>query len=274
MRLDAHQHFWRFDPVRDAWITPQMQVIRRDFMPDDLAPILQNHKLDGCVAVQADQSEAETLFLLEQARQYDFIKAVVGWIDLRAEDLAERLDRFAGYQALKGFRHILQGERPEFMLQPAFLRGLATLAQRGYTYDILVFPRHLRAVRQLLDRCEGQPFIVDHLAKPYIKKGLFKQWAADLRNLSRHPNVYAKVSGLVTEADWQRWTPEQLEPYLDIAFECFGERLCYGSDWPVCLLAGSYEQNFEAIAGYVGRHLSPNHAALFWGGAAQKFYRL
>lgn len=273
MTIDAHQHFWRFDPVRDAWIDPQsMSVLRRDFMPSDLQPLLAAAGIDACIAVQADQSEVETDFLLDLAAQNPFIVGVVGWVDLRADDLSGRLARWAGQSALRGFRHILQGEQLEFMLQPDFLRGIRTIGQAGFTYDILVFPRHLRAVQQLLRQADAQPFVIDHLAKPYIRRGLYKQWAVDLRRIARYPNVFCKLSGMVTEADWKSWRAADLTNYLEIALDCFGpQRLLYGSDWPVCLLAADYSGQLSPIHAFINR-LSPAEQARIMGANAREVY--
>ena len=251
-----------------------MSVIRRDFLPEDLAPLLAQHGIAACVAVQADPSEAETHFLLDLAAQHPFVRGVVGWVDLRSPQLPERLDYFSQFDKIKGFRHLLQGEKPAFMLDSAFLTGIAALKRHRFTYDVLVFPRHLEAVHVLLKKNQNQPFVVDHLAKPYIKKGLIKQWAKDLRRLARYPNVYCKISGMVTEADWRRWQPADLSPYLETALEAFGaQRLCYGSDWPVCLLAATYEQQIQALKTFTDR-LTASEQAAVWGGNAVKFYQL
>ena len=272
MKLDAHQHFWQYDPVRDAWISDEMSVLRCDYLPADLAPVLKQNGVDGCIAVQADQSETETRFLLDLAAQHGFIKAVVGWVDLRAMDIDSRLEYWAQFGRLRGFRHILQGEKPGFMLDPAFLRGIAALGQRGFAYDILVFPRHLKAVRQLLRSFGNQPFIIDHLAKPYIRRGLIAQWKKDMTALARYPNLYCKVSGLVTEADWNHWKPADFRPYLDVVFEVFGSnRLVYGSDWPVCLLAAGYAEQKDLLESYLAT-FSPTEQAAFWAGNARHCY--
>lgn len=274
MTLDAHQHFWQFDPVRDAWIDENMSVIRRDFLPGDLAPVLHQNGVDGCVAVQADQSETETRFLLTLAEQHDFIRGVVGWTDLRSADVEQRLEHWSQFPRLCGFRHILQGERPEFMLDPAFLRGVRAVGKHGFTYDILVFPKHLRTVRTFLQNFENQKFILDHIAKPYIRKGLIAQWRKDIRALARHPNLWCKVSGLVTEADWQGWQPDDFRPYLDVVFEAFGsKRVVYGSDWPVCLLAAGYARQKAILEGYCGSFSEAEQAG-FWGENAREFYSL
>jgi L-fuconolactonase len=252
MIIDAHQHFWEYDPVRYAWIDDSMQAIRKDFMPEDLKPIFDEQNIDGCVAVQADQSEEETLFLLNLAEQHLFVKAVVGWVDLRATNIEERLDHFSGYKNLAGFRHIQQAEEPDKMLEPNFLRGIGALQNHGFTYDILIYPRHLDAALELVRQFPEQKFVVDHMAKPNIKEGEFDSWAQKFGDLAGMDNVWCKVSGLITEADRDTWSPEELRPYLDFTFEKFGtKRLLYGSDWPVCLLAGSYKQVYELIEDYL-----------------------
>jgi L-fuconolactonase len=275
MKLDAHQHFWQFDPVRDAWITEgAMSVIRRNFMPDDLSPILSKNGFDGCIAVQADQSEAETHFLLDLAAKNDCVKGVVGWIDLKADNLNERLDYFSQFPALKGFRHILQGEKPEFMLDPKFTEGVRLLGKKGFTYDILVFPKHLKAVQKFLKTTDNQPFVIDHLAKPYIKKGLIKEWAKAIKAIAKQENVMCKISGMVTEADWQGWVAADFTPYLDVVFEAFGtNRIMYGSDWPVCLLAADYEQQLSIVQNYVSK-LSDTEGGKIMGQNAARFYKI
>lgn len=251
-----------------------MRALRRDFLPSDLEPILAKHGFDGCVAVQADQSEAETHFLLGLAAERPFVRGVVGWVDLLAADLSARLDHFSQFPALRGFRHILQAEEPTFMLQATFLHGLRELVRRGYAYDILVFPRHLSAVRILLKQVENQAFVIDHLAKPYIRRGLWRQWAKDLQAIARHENVFCKISGMTTEADWTGWRAADFAPYLDIALEAFGaERLMYGSDWPVCLLASDYAQQLAAAEGFLAK-LSASEQAKIMGENAARFYKI
>jgi L-fuconolactonase len=275
MKLDAHQHFWHFDPVRDTWMSEEtMSAIRRNFLPEDLKPILSQNGFDGCIAVQADQSEAETLFLLDLAEKNDFIKGVVGWIDLKADNRAERLDYFNRFQKLKGFRHILQGEKPEFMLNPKFTEGVRLLGKKGYTYDILVFPKHLKAVKTFLKTLDNQPFVIDHMAKPYIKKGLIKEWAKDMKAIAQFENVNCKLSGMVTEADGQNWKEADFTPYLDVVFEAFGtDRLMYGSDWPVCLVAGTYEKQLKIVENYVLKHANTEGGKIF-GSNTQQFYNI
>jgi len=273
MTIDAHQHFWQFNPVRDAWMREgSMSAIRRDFLPADLQPLLTKCGIEACIAVQADQSETETEFLLELADRHAFIRGVVGWVDLRAKNLPERLDFFSQFPKIRGFRHILQGEAPAFMLQPRFTDGVKALGKRGFTYDILVFPKHLKAVKTFVRRLDDQPLVIDHLAKPYIKKGLIKQWEKDMRSIAEHKNVFCKVSGMATEADWEAWRETDFTPYLDVALEAFGAgRLLYGSDWPVCLLAASYDRQWALAKHFIGK-LSPSEQAGIWGANAARCY--
>lgn len=275
LKIDAHQHFWKFDPVRDSWITDEMSAIRRDFLPEDLFPLLRENGIDGCIAVQSDQTEADNEFLLDLAAKNDFIKGVVGWIDLRSEKAAERLEFYQQYDKMKGFRHVLQAEPDEqFMLRPDFKRGISLLQQYDFTYDILIFPSHLPYARQLISAFPEQKFVIDHLAKPYIKSGKMGSWKNDIRAAAQYPNVYCKVSGMVTEADWNLWKQDDFEPYLDVVFNAFGvERVLYGSDWPVCLLAGGYSRMIEIVQKYTAC-LSVVDQELFWGSNAQKFYNL
>jgi L-fuconolactonase len=272
MTIDAHQHFWKFDPVRHSWIDDNMRILQRDFLPEELGQVLNQNGVDGCIAVQADQSEAETHFLLELADANDFIRGVTGWVDLQATNLSDRLDHFAQFPKLKGFRHILQGEKPEFMLQPNFIHGLQELGRRGLTFDILIFPKHLSAVKILLKNCCNQPFVLDHMAKPYIRRGLIRQWEKDLRVLARHENLCCKVSGLVTEANWATWKQGDFRPYLEVAFEAFGsQRLIYGSDWPVCLVAAAYAAQKGILENYLNQFSSSEQAGFWWKNAARFF---
>ncbi|WP_298707837.1 amidohydrolase family protein [Chitinophaga sp.] len=275
MTIDAHQHFWRFDPVRDAWITEEMNVIRRDFLPADLAPLLKAAGIDGCVAVQADQSEAETHFLLECAQGNDFVKAVVGWVDLRSPDVAERLAYWAERPLVKGFRHIVQGEPDDkFLLREDFNNGVAALKKHGFTYDILVFPHQLPAVEQFVEKHPEQPLVIDHLAKPYIKKKEIGDWTKQIRRIARMPHVHCKLSGMVTEADLQDWKEADFRPYLDTVLEAFGPgRLMYGSDWPVCLLAADYARQKAIVDNFIGS-LSASEKSGIMGGNAAAFYHI
>ena len=274
MRIDAHQHFWHFDPTRDAWITePDMSIIRRDFLLDNLRPILKKNNFSGCVAVQADQSEKETEFLLSLAQKNDFIKGVVGWVDLKADNLQERLEYFSEFPRLKGFRHILQSENPEFMLDPKFIKGLSLIGKKGYTYDFLVFPKHLKAVKKLIKILGDQLFVIDHMAKPDFKKRKFSEWKLDMQAIAKNKNVYCKLSGLVTEADWKKWQPSDFEPSIGDIFTWFGEdRIMYGSDWPVCLVAATYEQQLSVIENYVSKNKIDTRK--IFGENAKVFYKI
>jgi L-fuconolactonase len=275
MRIDAHQHFWQFDPVRDSWITNEMTVLQRDFLPADLEPLLVQHGFDGCVAVQADQSETETNFLIQLAKANDFIKGVVGWIDLQSEQIAERLAYYKQFAIVKGFRHILQGEsQRDLMLHPRFKKGIEALQQFGFTYDILIFPDQLTFSKELVGQFPQQKFVIDHLAKPYIKNQKVNQWKSDFEQIAQYDNVYCKISGLVTEADWQKWKVEDFRPYLDVVVEAFGiDRILFGSDWPVCLLAASYESALSIVLDYFSS-FTIEEQQKFFGRNAVQFYNL
>ncbi|QBN20131.1 amidohydrolase family protein [Flavobacterium nackdongense] len=274
-KIDSHQHFWKYHPVKDAWITDDMKVIQRDFLPEDLQPILQENNVDGCIAVQADQSEEETHFLLGLAENNDFIKGVVGWIDLRSPDLVSRLDYFSQFKKLKGFRHIVQGEADEnFLLGTAFCEGIAQLEKHHFTYDILIFPKHLPVAFEFVKRFPNQKFVIDHLAKPNFKQTDFADWEKGMREIASCPNVYCKVSGLVTEADWKHWKTSDFTYCLDVVTEAFGiNRLLFGSDWPVSLLAATYKDSFDIVADYYSK-FSKEDQEKIWGGNAIAFYNL
>ena len=272
--IDAHQHFWHYHPQRHAWISDEMAAIRRDFLPGDLAPVFQRNGVDGCIAVQADQTVDETRWLLSLAKKNDFIRGVVGWVDLRNGDLQAQLEAFSADPLLKGFRHILQAEEPSFLLQPAFIRGVKQLADFGYTFDILVFPKHLDAVIEFLEQCPEQAFVIDHLAKPLIAAGEIAAWKQKMRIIAKHRNVSCKISGMVTEADWKNWNSDQLKPYLDAVVECFGmDRLLFGSDWPVCLVAATYDRWLRVVRDYFSA-FSDEEQGKFFAKNAEKFYRL
>ena len=272
--IDAHQHFWTYHPVNHAWINDDMAVIRRNFLPEDLAPVLEANNVEGCVTVQVDQTEEETHRMLQWAEKNPFIRGAVGWVDLCSADIEDRLAYFKQYGALKGFRHILQGEDPSFMLQEHFMRGIGMLDKFGFTYDLLLFPKHLPAALQLVQRFPHQPFVIDHLAKPYIKDGLLDQWQNDIGLLAAHDNVYCKVSGMVTEADWKRWTKADLYPYMDVGVQAFGtNRLMFGSDWPVCLVAASYKVWIDTVREYFSGFTTDEQEQLFRNNAVS-FYHL
>ncbi len=274
LKLDSHQHFWKFDPIRDNWITEEMEVIRHDFLPPDLKPLLDANGMQGCIAVQADQSETETNFLLALAEEHDFIKGVVGWVDLCSPNIHSRLEYYSEFPKLKGFRHILQAEPVEFMLKPEFQRGIAALNNFGFTYDILVYPRHLPVNVDLIRNFDNQSFVIDHIAKPDIKNGLILDWEAEMKQIASFDNVYCKLSGMITEADLNNWKKEDIFPYMDKVFDFFGaERLMFGSDWPVCKLAGEYDAVCGLVEEYLSK-LSTREQELVWGKNAEQFYKL
>lgn len=275
MRIDSHQHFWKYHPVKEAWINEEMKVIQRDFLPADLLPLLEAKCMDGCVSVQADQSEEETLFLLELAKENDFIKGVVGWIDLRAGNLEARLEYFSQYKKLKGFRHIVQGESEvDFLLREDFCNGISQLAKYNFTYDLLILPKHLPYATALIKRFPEQSFVIDHLAKPDFKQIDFAVWEKGIRAIATCPNVMCKVSGLVTEADWNNWKKTDFTYCLDVVTEAFGmDRLLFGSDWPVSLLAASYVESCDIVEHYFSK-FSNEEQDKFWGANAIEFYNL
>ena len=273
MIIDSHQHFWHYQPARDAWITGDMSVIRRDFLPEDLTPELDRNGVTASVAVQASQSEEETQFLLDLARDKDRICGVVGWLDLQSERVTERLQAWRGHEKLRGFRHVAQAEPDDrFLVRDEFVRGVRALAEFGFTYDILIFPRQLPAAIGLVKRCPGQRFVLDHVAKPPIKMGDIESWARDIRALASAGDVYCKLSGMVTEHDWRSWQQRDFDRYLDVVFEAFGpHRLMFGSDWPVCLVAASYAQVKQIVVDYTQRN-APDFLGSIMGGNAAQFY--
>jgi L-fuconolactonase len=275
MRIDAHQHFWIYSPERHAWIDDSMQAIQRDFLPEHLAPVLNHNGIDGCVLVQVDQTEEETGWFLQLADANNFIKGVVGWVDLQALDIEKRLEHFTQYPKLKGFRHIVQGETdPQFLARPAFRNGIRHLARFNFTYDILIYPHQLKAAIDFAAAFPQQRFVLDHLAKPYIKQGLIEEWHGDLKKLAALDNVCCKVSGLVTEADWQQHKQQDFVPYIEAAVETFGmDRLMFGSDWPVCLVAASYEQVLHIVQEFF-KSYSETEREKFFGLNATQFYNL
>jgi len=275
LKIDSHQHFWKYKDSMSDWITADMAMLRRDFMPRDLEPILKESDIDGCVVVQVNQSQEENYFQLANADSNEFIKGVVGWVNLQATDIAEQLEELSKHVKLKGFRHILQGEQDRsLMLKPKFLNGIKALAKHGFTYDILIYPDQLMYVPELVSQFPDQCFVIDHIAKPEIKTRNIDDWAAGIKALQKYDNLFCKVSGMVTEADWSGWKPEDFDPYLDIVFETFGaRRVMFGSDWPVCLPAGEYKDVVSLAGNYIEK-LTTKEQSLFWGGNAMEFYNL
>ncbi|POY35743.1 amidohydrolase [Solitalea longa] len=274
MAIDAHVHFWKFDPVRDSWIDGTMQVIRRDFYPADLAPVFTENGISGCIAVQADQSEAETEFLLSLAHEHSFIKGIVGWIDFKHDNIAKRLAHYSSTKLIKGWRHIAQAEPSGFLINERFLNGLSLLKQYNYTYDILIQHKQLTDAIKLVDRLPEQAFIIDHCAKPNIKNNELEEWKKHLKVLAQNPNVYCKLSGLMTEAQWNNWTPEQVVKYIDAVFNTFDiNRIVFASDWPVMLLAGNYPQWKKLIEKYMAQ-FNAEERDLVFSQNATRFYNL
>ena len=275
MKIDSHQHFWRYDPAEYAWIDNSMQGLRHDFLPQDAKREMTRAGFDAGVAVQARQTLEETRWLLSLADAHPTIAGVVGWVDLRADDARAQLQRFAGHPRLVGIRHIVQDEADDrFLLRPEFCRGIALLGEFGLAYDILIHTRHLPVAAEFVARFDAQPFVLDHLAKPPIRSREVDAWARDLQRLAKFPNVMAKLSGLVTEADRKTWTLEHIRPYLDLAFNSFGaNRLMIGSDWPVCAVAADYARTMGIITDYVS-HLSRDERVAVLGGNAQRFWSL
>lgn len=275
VKIDAHQHFWKYDPASLPWISEQMSVLKEDYLPPDLKAEMDKAGFNGCVAVQASQDEAETNFLLELAEQYDFVKGVVGWVDLQAYGVKSRLAHFARYPKMKGVRHIVQDEPDDqFLLNPDFMRGVKALPEFDLTYDILIFEKHLPVALQFVSYLPACRLVVDHIAKPLISKREFTPWQENMRSLGRYQNVYCKLSGMVTEADWQHWKPEDFTAYLDVAVEAFGtEKLMLGSDWPVCRLAGEYSKVMEIFDRYL-EQFSEEEKARIYGQNAIDFYKL
>ncbi len=274
MKIDAHNHFWNYDAVKHSWIDSKMAAIQQSFLPEEFGKILNENGIDGCVAVQVEQNLEENNYLLALADKNPFIKAVVGWVDLTANDLDEQLQQLSHHNKLKGFRHIAQAEANDFLATPAIINGVSKLAAHNFTYDILVYPQQLAAATKLVKACPNQKFVLDHLAKPYIKTGEIQQWKNDITELAKLENVSCKISGMVTEADWKNWKAQDFYSYLDIAFEAFGtNRLLYGSDWPVCLLAADY-QNVKNILETYTNTLSSTEKTKIWGQNAINFYNI
>ena len=255
MRLDAHQHFWKYNAVQYDWINEMMMDLKRDFLPADLKPLLDVEGFDGSIAVQARQDADETQWLLELANQNDSIKGVVGWADLCSPDVVAELEQLALHPKFVGVRHILQSELDDqFMLRMDFKRGIGRLAEHGLTYDLLLYPRHLPVAVKLVREFPEQSFVLDHIAKPLIADGLIEPWDRDIRELADFDNVWCKLSGMVTEAGWNEWTAEDFRPYLDVVCEAFGpDRLMIGSDWPVCTLSGDYRSTMRIVRDYIAQ---------------------
>lgn len=253
LKIDSHHHFWNYSEKDYGWMNDQMGRIRRDFTPADLKAEIDAAGIDGVVSVQARTQVRETDFLLDYAEEHEWIKGVVGWADLTDENVGKTLERYAGRDKLKGMRHVLHDEPDDrYMLREDFNRGVALLQDFGWTYDVLIFEKHLPQTLQFIDRHPDLTFVLDHVAKPLIKDNLLSPWQSLMVELAHRPNIYCKVSGMATEGDWASWTPEQLKPYFDTVLSAFGaQRLMFGSDWPVCLLAVEYGRWHEIVTEWV-----------------------
>jgi L-fuconolactonase len=275
LTIDAHQHFWNYTPGEYGWIDSSMQVLRRDYLPEHLKLEIDQSGVTGVVAVQARESVEETRWLLELASANSFIRAVVGWAPLTEPDVADVIHPLLALGPLRGLRHVLQGEADDrYMLRDDFNRGVSTLRGFDLAYDILILERHLPHAIEFVDLHPDQVFIVDHIAKPRIRDSVISPWREHIRSLAQRPNVYCKLSGMVTEASWSTWTEKQLEPYFDTVLDAFGPgRLMFGSDWPVCLLATSYGAWFETVSKWIVS-LTECERNDILGGTAARAYRI
>jgi L-fuconolactonase len=272
--IDAHVHFWKYNPIKDAWITDEMGLLQRDFFPQDLQPVLHENGVTGIIAVQADQSENETDFLLQLADKNPFIKGIVGWVDLQNKNLEDKLLHWSEYPVVKGFRHIVQAESDGFLRKEAFVNGIRLLKNFDFTYDILIYPNQLREAIQFVNKFLNQKFILDHCAKPCIRDQKINEWKIEIKEIAKNENVYCKVSGLVTEAKWNEWKTEDLYPYLDVVFESFGtDRILFGSDWPVMLLSSTYNKWKNLLEKYMLQFSDEEKQKVFDTNAI-KFYNL
>lgn len=273
MRIDAHQHYWLYNEWDYGWMDDSCEPIKRDFMPDDLKPHLERLGFAGSIAVQARQTLEETEWLLALAEQHASILGVVGWLDLCSDQIDEQLKKYAAHPKLRGVRHVVQDEPDdEFVLRTDFQQGISRLKDYGLTYDLLLFPRHLKPAIQLVERFPEQPFVLDHIAKPDIAGGVIAGWKEAIYELAAHPNVCCKLSGMVTEAKRGHWQAEDFQPYLDVVFDAFGvHRLMIGSDWPVCLVNGDYASVMGIVIDYVKTLPAADQEAIL-GGNCARFY--
>jgi len=272
--IDAHVHFWKYNPIKDAWITDEMGLLQRNFFPQDLQPVLHENGVTGIIAVQADQSENETDFLLQLSNKSPFIKGIVGWVDLQNKNLEDKLLYWSEYPVIKGFRHIVQAESDGFLRKEAFVNGIKLLKSFDFTYDILIYPNQLKEAIQFVNKYPNQKFILDHCAKPCIRDQKINEWKIEIKEIAKNENVYCKVSGLVTEAKWNEWKTEDLYPYLDVVFESFGtDRILFGSDWPVMLLSSTYNKWKNLLEKYMLQFSDEEKQKVFDTNAI-KFYNL
>ena len=275
MITDSHQHFWQVGRFDYPWMTSDLGVLYRDYLPDDLAPILRSKGVEKTVLVQASNSIAESRWLLNLADENSFIAGIVGWVDLMNPEVDAQLDELSAHPKFKGVRHLVESEpQDDWLVQPAVLSGLRRLATSGLSYDLLVHTRHLKYVPQVAESCPELALVIDHLAKPPIAKNEIKEWSQALKPLASYPNIHCKMSGLVTEANWTSWQTNDLRPYVEFALESFGvDRLMFGSDYPVCLLAASYDRVLESFQEILKNLSAADRDKIFSKNAAN-FYRL
>ena len=275
MKIDSHQHFWLFSEKDFGWMNDRMQAIKKDQLPEDFASELHTVGFDGSVAVQARQSLEETNWLLKLAGSNDFIKGVVGWVDLQGAGIEKQLEYYSKFSKMVGVRHVVHDEpNNDFILQSDFLRGIKLLQKYSLAYDLLVFPKHLPNVIKVVEQFPEQTFILDHIAKPMIKNSVISPWKEDMERLAKYPNVFCKVSGMVTEADWNHWKPNDFTPYIDVVFNAFGcNRIMIGSDWPVCKVTGSYQQVLNIVLSYI-ENFTEKDKGMVLGGTACKAYKI
>jgi L-fuconolactonase len=274
MKIDSHHHFWKYDAAEYGWIDDSMRAIRCDFLPEHLRSEIAAVGVDGVISVEARPSVVETEWLLDFAAQHDFIKGVVGWVELVSAQVGVQLERFAAHRKLKSVRHVVQGEPDDFILRDDFNRGIRELKRFGLAYDILIFERHLPQTVRFVDMHPDQIFVLDHIAKPRIKENVLEPWRKNIRELARRKNVFCKVSGMATEADYQRWTETQLCSYFETVLEAFGpNRLMFGSDWPVCLVACGYTRWHQLVRDWISQ-LSKAEQDRILGGTAIEAYNI
>ncbi|MEQ8209654.1 MAG: amidohydrolase family protein [Lacipirellulaceae bacterium] len=271
--IDSHHHFWHYTLEDYGWMDDSMVAIRRDFLPTDLQTEISNAGVEGVVSVQARQSLEETRMLCDFAGQHDFIKGVVGWVPLLTDELPAALEEFSSETKLKAVRHVVQDEPDDFLLRDDFNEGVALLAANGLVYDVLIFERQLPAAIEFVDKHTDQSFVLDHIAKPKIGADELEPWRTNLLKLAERENIVCKLSGMVTEADYQSWTPQQLQPYLETVLEAFGpKRLMFGTDWPVCTLACEYQEWVRIIREFAAPLTETERHALFFETANQAYH--
>jgi len=275
MKIDAHQHFWHYSDQEYGWIDHTMEKLKKDFLPDDLYPLMKDSGIDGSITVQARQKVEETRWLLKLSEQNDFIKGVVGWVDLRHKNLSSQLEQFNQHPKFVGVRHVVQDEPDDhFMLGKEFLAGIAELSHYNLVYEILIYHRHLPVAIKFVERFPEQRFVLDHIGKPNIRDGILDPWREHIQRLAEFPNVYCKISGMITETDWHNWKTSDFRPYLDTVFGCFGiQRVLMGSDWPVCTLAGGYNQVFKIVLNHI-KSFSQEERSMIMGKNACDVYKI